>query len=49
MRRRLLKERGNADILTTAVVVSEGRRKYTGKVTGFFLFPINGIRVQDVF
>lgn len=46
IRFRLLKERGNATVLATAVVVSEGRRKRTGENKSYFPefeFQVHGI------
>lgn len=46
IRRRLLQERGNATVLTTATVVSQGRRMRTGKNTVFypeFEFQVDGV------
>lgn len=49
IRRRLLKERENAIVLTTAIVVSEGRRQRTGRNKIYFPefeFQVNGINYR---
>lgn len=51
IRRRLIKERENATAYTTAIVISEGKRKRTGKNKSYFpefAFQANGVNYKVI-
>lgn len=51
IRRRLIKERENAVALTTAVVISEGKRQHIGKNKNYFPefeFQVNGVNYKVI-